>query len=202
MPDFSWNSIFNGSHHLLKLQPYDQQNSCSVLWPWISYLFLSSTFLIRGRSESVPGCSVIPQRPQCPAVGLCWHPDPLPAPYTSPWQFGGSELHGVPLLGVSVWGFGHTGARPWPWLCPWARRSQRRGERAGEGRTRFSLYLVQAVTKSSRILSSFRELIFWIQVFLRWGDVVKKLFIMEFILGSNCLPAQYQKGSEKALQWW
>lgn len=90
----------------------------------------------------------------------------------------------------------------WPWLCPWARRSQRRGERAGEGRTRFSLYLVQAVTKSSRILSSFRELIFWIQVFLRWGDVVKKLFIMEFILGSNCLPAQYQKGSEKALQWW
>lgn len=39
MPDFSWNSTFNGSHHLLKLQLYDQQNPHLVLWPWICVYF-------------------------------------------------------------------------------------------------------------------------------------------------------------------
>lgn len=166
-------------------------------------LFLSSTFLIRDTwkvcqvvlwslrdlSAWRQGCADTQTHclPPTPPHGSLEAQDPVR-----------SHRWGSVRGALATWGHGPGPAG----LCPWARISQRWWEWAGEGRTRFSLYLDQAVTKSSRILSSFRELIFWIQVFLRWGDVVKKLFIMEFILGSNGLPAQYQKGSEKALQWW
>lgn len=110
---------------------------------------------------------------------LCvWH-RPHHRTQPSPWWRGAAPVS--PLLPSSTPG----GLLSQAFLT--VTRTSRKGPKICKIRS--SLYLDQIYTESSRILSSFRELIFWIQVFLQWGDVVKKLFIMEFILGSNCLPA-------------
>lgn len=218
MPDFSWNGVFLSTPIIdWNCNLMNNKSRGWFSDPWFLFIFITY-FPNKGICGNHARCLVTTERPHCAGQWLLagkavQHLKTSQTCLNCPR--GNLRLnisHGFLLargMLLCVWHHPQHRTQPWPWcrgaapVSPLllssapggllsqafltATRTSRKGPKICK--IWFSLYLDQIYTESSRILSSFRELIFWIQVFLQWGDVVKKLFIMEFILGSNCLPA-------------